>query len=320
MNKLLVHMEGAEEYKPQLEALCRGRLEPVYLPEELTREEFRQVAVGAEALLGSVPADWLGEAELRWVQLPMAGANRFTGESAVRKLILTNASGAFGVTIAEHCLGLLLAFARRLPAYIRQGDRGLWKDCGTEWGLVGRRALILGTGDLGTQLALRLKALGMEVIGICRTKAQPRPPYDRLLTIEHFAEYLPTVDAVFGCLPSTPATKGLLNGRALASMREDAILINVGRGDLIETDALVRLLEQGRFYGVGLDVTDPEPLPEDHPLWGFERVIITPHVAGIGFGHLGKTQSDVWSIALDNLGRYCRGEELKHVVDVDLGY
>ncbi len=320
MKKVIVMFHGSEEKREEIEAICGERAEAVILPHDADRETFERAVRGADALLGAVPPEWLEGTGLKWVHLPIAGANRIAGKPGVRDKILTNSSGAFGATIAEHSLSLLLAFARHLPEYLRQGARGEWKDCGCEWGLAGRRALVLGTGDLGTQLALRLKALGLRVTGVCRTDDRPREPYERIFRSDRLDELLPEADAVFGCLPSTRSTTGLLDGRRLSLMRDDAILINVGRGDLIDTEALVGLLRQGKFTGVGLDVTDPEPLPPDHPLWRFGNVIVTPHVSGIGFGHLGQTQSDVWSIALENLARWCAGEPLNNVVDQEQGY
>ncbi len=320
MEKIVIMIRGAEERREEIEELCRGKKEPVFLEWNADETQFRAAAVDAEAVLGGVDPAWLEGTEIKWMHLPFAGANRHAGRPGALGRILTNSSGAFGATIAEHCLGMLLAFARHLPTYLRQAEQGLWRDCGSEWGLMGRTALILGTGDLGTQTAVRLKAMGMRVIGCCRKNSEPRDPYDAIRTVDQLDSLLPEADAVFCCLPSTAATVGLLDARRLALLREDAILINVGRGDLIDTEALTDLLEQGRFTGVGLDVTDPEPLPKDHPLWRFDNVIITPHVSGIGFGHLGKTQSDVWQIALENLRRWCGGEPLMNVVDQEQGY
>ena len=320
MEKIIIMIRGAEEHREEIEKLCGDGKVPVFLDWDAGEETFRAEAADAEAVLGAVEPEWLTGTGVKWMHLPFAGANRHAGRPGAAERILTNSSGAFGATIAEHSLGMLLAFARHLPTYLKQAERGLWEDCGTEWGLIGRTALVLGTGDLGTQTALRLKAMGMRVIGCRRTGGRPEGPYDEMHASDGLDGLLPNADAVFCCLPSTPATVRMLDARRLALMRDDAVLINVGRGDLIDTDALVALLRQGKFTGVGLDVTDPEPLPPDHPLWYFDNVIITPHVSGIGFGHLGKTQSDVWRIALENLRRWCAGEPLMNVVDQEQGY
>ena len=320
MEKIIIMIQGTEEHRTEIEEICRGKKVPIFLDWNADREHFRAEVSDAEAVMGGVDPAWLEGTDVKWMHLPFAGANRHSGRPGLRDRILTNSSGAFGATIAEHCLGMLLAFARHLPTYLKQAERGLWKDCGSEWGLMDRTALILGTGDLGTQTAVRLKALGMRVIGCCRKNGALREPYDEMHTADELDSLLPGADAVFCCLPSTAATAGMLDARRLALLRDDAVLINVGRGDLIDTDALTAMLEQGKFTGVGLDVTDPEPLPEDHPLWHFDNVIITPHVSGIGFGHLGKTQSDVWKIALENLRRWVGGEPLMNVVDQTQGY
>jgi len=320
VKKVIVMFPEDPEEMVRLREVCSGILEPVFLSPNVDRQTFELEAADAEAVLGAPPASWLEGTAVKWLHLPMAGVNRYLDEPVIRRLVLTNSSGAFGVTIAEHCLAMLLAFSRHLPCYLRQAEQGLWRDSGCEWGLSGRRALVLGTGDLGTQTAIRLKAMGMQVTGICRTNDALRRPYDEIAAIDKLDSLLPLADAVLCCLPATAQTIGLLNRERLESMRDDAILINVGRGNLIDTQALTDLLSCGKFFGVGLDVTDPEPLPKDHPLWHFNNVIITPHVSGIGFGHLEKTQSDVWTIARENLRRWCAGEKLNNVVDLDRGY
>ena len=320
MKKIIIMIRGAEEHWEEIEELCGKEWLPVFLDWDADETTFREAAADAEAVLGGVEPEWLTGTSVKWLHLPFAGANRHAGRPGVRERILTNSSGAFGATISEHSLGMLLAFARHLPTYLKQAEQGVWMDCGSEWGLMGRTALVLGTGDLGTQTALRLKAMGMRVIGCCRTNGDARTPYDAMYTVEELDTLLPRADAVFCCLPSTPATVGMLDARRLSLLRDDAVLINVGRGDLIDTNALVKLLEEGKFTGVGLDVTDPEPLPQEHPLWRFPNVIITPHGSGIGFGHLGKTQSDVWKIALENLRRWCSEEPLINIVDQTQGY
>ena len=160
----------------------------------------------------------------------------------------------------------------------------------------------------------------MTVTGFGRTARAAEPPFDRLITLDGLDEELARADMVFGALPETPQTTNLLNAARLGLMKADAMILNVGRGTVIDTDALVEQLDEGRFYGVGLDVTAPEPLPADHPLWRFDRVLITPHVSGIGFGHLQETTDRIWDIALDNLERYLAGQPLLKVITNAKGY
>lgn len=303
-----------------IEALCGDTMHCVFCTKN--DDIYASALQQAEIIFGEPAPEELSQVQaLRWLQLSWAGADRFVpAVRACGHMTLTNASGAFGVTIAEHACGLLLSLARRLPAYGVQQSRRLWQDLGPEWPLEGRRALILGTGDLGSQLAVRLRAFGMETVGFCRSAAQPRGLFDRYITADSLDEALGQADAVFGCLPATAETAGLLSAARLCTMKKDAILINVGRGSLFRTQDLCAALAQGRFFGVGLDVTQEEPLPPDSPLWCAPRVILTPHVAGVGVGHSPATAEKILKIFLDNLDRYLHGRPLQNVVDPELGY
>ncbi|MBQ0059922.1 MAG: D-2-hydroxyacid dehydrogenase [Lachnospiraceae bacterium] len=255
--------------------------------------------------------------KLDWLQICWAGYNDYVEDGHLPEGIkLCNASGAYGVTIAEHGLGMLLALCRRLPAYQKNKDQQVWQDMGSEKMLYGGTALVLGCGDLGSQMALRLKAFGMHVIGAQRTPKSDLAPFDLRIALKDVEKYLPQADVVIGCLPDNPETHHTLSEERLSLMKEDAIIVNVGRGGLIDTDALMECLDSGKFFGVGLDVIDPEPLPEGHALWNMDRVIITPHVAGTGFGHLKEVEELIWNIFLNNLPRYVSGEVLNNLVTV----
>jgi len=160
----------------------------------------------------------------------------------------------------------------------------------------------------------------MHIVGLCRSARPAKLPFDDLITMEELDEALPRADAVFGCLPGTPKTAGLLSMERLNAMKEDAILINVGRGSLLRTQELAAVMRQGKLFGAGLDVTDEEPLPKEHPLWQLDNVILTPHVAGIAYGHLSATCDHIWDLFLDNLQRYLAGEALRNQVSFTEGY
>ena len=323
MKKLLVQYPITEEQRQKLEALCSGRWEIVIIPSarKIKEGDLAELLPDTEVIFGDIPAAWLeNAAALRWMQISWAGVRPYIGTDLPDRVLLTNASGAFGVTIAEHAIGMLLTLARNFRQYYRNAEIGLWKDAGSEWSLEGKQALLLGTGDIGSAVARRLKGFGIKTVGFCRSAREAQPPFDRMITAGKLEEELPQADMIFGALPETPETVHLLNEERLSLIKEDAILVNAGRGSLIDPQALVRQLEKGRFYGVGLDVTEPEPLPADHPLWTFDRVLITPHVAGIGFGHLQKTTDRIWEIALDNLGRYQAGKPLRNIITNEKGY
>ncbi len=316
---LLVLLPCDEAMREQVLAICDGKLTPMFLTKENPADP--ELFGHAEVIFGEPDPKVLCRAEgLRWLQISWAGADRFIPALRTRNdVTLTNASGAYGVTISEHAISMLLALARRFPSYGAQQRQEVWHDLGAEWGLAGKTALILGTGDLGTALAERLRAFQMATVGFCRHERQ-NPLFDRIITLPELDAELPKADAVFGCLPGTPETAHLLTQRRLMSMKDDAILINVGRGSLICTEDLLYALGQGKFFGVGLDVMEQEPLPPGHSLWHTERVLLTPHVAGVGQGHLPATRSVIWDIFLGNLRRYLAGEALCNTVSLSEGY
>lgn len=195
----------------------------------------------------------------------------------------------------------------------------IWRDAGAERTIEGKTALILGTGDIGSNIAKRLSAFGTKNIGIRRT-GEPAQYFDEMYTLSNIDALLPRADLVIGCLPNTKETGHILNYDRLCLMKSDALFINVGRGSLIDTDALIRALEERRIAGAILDVLENEPLAADSPLWKMPNVLITPHISGRGFGHDPATEKKVWDICLENLRRYIAGEDIINEVDMNLGY
>lgn len=286
-------------------------LQGVFTLRPSDRERERLLGT-AEIIFGNPTTDELRRAKaLKWVQMTWAGADRYYSGDFPRNIRLTTASGAFGETIAEHALAMLLSLCRRLPAYIRAGA---WYDLGCEKQICGATAMIFGCGDLGSSIARRLKALGAATVGVCRNARHRREHFDVLTTMECAEFFLPEADFVLCALPHSPQTAGYFNSIRIGLLKQNAIFINVGRGSLVDIDALAQALSEGRLFGVGLDVTDPEPLPQGHPLWMLPNAIITPHVAGVSFGHLPQTEQKIWAICEENLTRYRRGETLKNEV------
>ena len=162
------------------------------------------------------------------------------------------------------------------------------------------------------------KALGAKVIGVRRTGTDKPDFVDELIHTDKLDEYLPQADCVAITLPGTTATKGMFDAERMAKMKDGAILLNVGRGMIVDTDALCAALKSGKLAGAGVDVTDPEPLPADHPLWKMENAVITPHISG-GY-HLQETHDRIVRIMAENLKRFLAGEPLRNVVDLSTGY
>lgn len=261
---------------------------------------------------------------LKWIQMTWAGTDKYTSRLALgkggfpkEKVKLTNASGAFGVIMAEYAVGAILSAYRKLPIYKEQQKNCVWKDAGSEDTLEGKRALLLGTGDIGTKLAKRLKAFDVEVVGVRRNKDNKPEYFDKMYGFEDIDDLLPTADLVICSLPNKPNTRGLLTRTGLHSMKKDAVLLNMGRGTLLSLDDLQAVLEEGYFKAVILDVMNPEPLPANHPLWKHERVTITPHIAGPSIGHCIKTQEKIVDICCENLERFFEGKELLHEIKTE---
>ena len=273
----------------------------------------------AEVIIGEPSPQMLYDAKkLKWMQITWAGADRYTRDFP-QNVILTNASGAFGRIISEYTMGMILAQYKRLPQYYANQKNKVWADLGSERSLLNKTVVILGTGNVGSNIAQKLHAFGTYNIGINRS-GKPGEHFDECHRLEELDTYLPKADIVIGALPRTPFTQGLFSYARMQLIPKDALLVNVGRGTMIVTGDLEKLLEEGHFSGVVLDVMDPEPLPETSSLWTTDRVLLTPHISGIGFGHEDATEAVIWGICRENLRLYAAGKPLTHVVDVAAGY
>ncbi len=274
----------------------------------------------AEVVIGEPRTERIREAKnLKFIQMTWAGADIYTRGGFPQGIKIANASGAFGSVIAEYVIGAILCVYRRFSEYIENQKACIWRDAGAERTIEGKTALILGTGDIGSNIAKRLSAFGTKNIGIRRT-GEPAQYFDEMYTLSNIDALLPRADLVIGCLPNTKETGHILNYDRLCLMKSDALFINVGRGSLIDTDALIRALEERRIAGAILDVLENEPLAADSPLWSMPNVLITPHISGRGFGHDPATERKIWDICLENLRRYIAGEDIINEVDMNLGY
>lgn len=280
----------------------------------------RIVAIeGAEALVWTKAdepdalATLLDEhADLRWVQLPWAGVDPYRQlVSDRRDLHWSCAKGVYSDPVAEHALALLLAGFRQLHRYARA----------TEWGsghgrnLFGAKVTVLGGGGIGQVLVGLLGPFGCSIT-VVRQRPEPMQGVDRVLGVEDLDSALDGADALMLALPLLDSTRGIVGERELRLLAPGAWLVNVARGAHVVTDDLVTVLESGHLGGAALDVTDPEPLPEDHPLWHRPDVIVTPHTAN--------TQEMARPLLgariTDNVQRYRSGRDLGGVIDPDLGY
>ncbi|MGQ0572531.1 MAG: D-2-hydroxyacid dehydrogenase [Armatimonadota bacterium] len=254
---------------------------------------------------------------LRWIHATAAGVDTLLFPAVMDgRVILTSSVGIHTVGLPEHVMALILAFSRRLHVSIRNQMAHRW-DRGASIGeeIEGRVLGVLGLGAIGRALAQRAAGFGMRVIGTKRTPL-PIPHVDRVFPPDGTDEVLREADFLAIILPLTRETRGLIDGRALGVMKRTAVLINVGRGHIIQEAALIEALRTGTITGAGLDVFEREPLPADSPLYDMENVIITPHVSGASHAYLDRAIA----FFCENLRRYLDGAPMRNVVDPLRGY
>lgn len=316
MKHVLVMVPCRDYQRHMLEYAADGQCTFQYIDSSLSGESLSEVIASANIIIGQPDiSDLYAAPALEWIQMCWAGTDKYTNAVGFPKHItLTNASGAFGSVIAEHVFAGILSLYRRLPSYHVQQKKRIWGDCGTEKTIEGSRVLIIGTGDIGSNLAQRFRAFGAHIVGIRRNTSKPAAGFHEIVSPDHLEQQLPLADIVIGCVPGTSETAQLLQKNRLLMLKPDAVLVNVGRGSLIATDDLAEIMIQGHLFGAVLDVTDPEPLPSDHPLWGLDNVILTPHVSGVSFGHSLRTENKIFEICCDNLRRYINGQPLRNEI------
>lgn len=274
----------------------------------------------ATAVFGACDPALLAAPRLHWFQSYPVGVERCVAVEGLagRGLLLTNSQRTSGPPIAEHAIAMMMSLARGLPQYGRFQQTGEWNRSGFGQAreLKGRTLLVVGLGGIGTEVAWRGHGLGMRVIAT-RNSSREGPDYvarvglpDELLALAAEA------DVVVNAAPITPATTGIFDARFFAAMKPGGYFINIARGRSVVQDDLVAALRSGQLGGAGLDVTDPEPLPADHPLWAMQNVIITPHIAGDS----DREDARLWLLVTENLRRYAAGEPLLNVVDIARGY
>lgn len=285
------------------------------------RKALRREIGAYEVIFGHIPPELLRGAErLRWLCSDFAGIEGYLPDEVWPHpgCLLSNASGAYGPTISEHILMVLLMLLRRMPEYLDHLGRREWPFYTPIRSIIGSHMVLLGTGDIGSHTARRLKALGASVTGVCRSGRSAETAFDRVVPLEELADILPRADALIMALPATAETNGILSRARIALLPPTAFVINVGRGAAVDQDALVEALRARRIAGAALDVMTPEPLPPDHPLWECPNTILTPHVAGNMSLEL-TCDLDVDMFCTD-LRRYATGMPLLHAVDRTRGY
>jgi len=290
---------------------------------ELSPDTSPQDIAAAEVAIGICTPEILQQASsLQWLQLLSAGVEKCVQLPQVRerRLLVTNMQRVFGASMAEHVMGMMLVLSRHLDYFLAQQQRAQWDTAtGSEpllEDLKGQTILIVGLGGIGTEVAMRAHAFGMRIIA---TRASGRTGPDYVSYVGLPTELLKLTgeaDYVVNCTPLTAQTTGIFDKAFFAAMKPTARFISVGRGQSTVTAELIAALRERRIAGAALDVTDPEPLPADSPLWHLPNVIITPHISAATPAS-GKFASEV---VLENLRRYVAGESMLSVVDIAHGY
>lgn len=320
MKEILVTIPVSEEHKKFLESRAAdGQYNCCFRYVEkgkVTKEDVER----AHVMIGNLPADMVKNAKnLEWYQLNSAGADPYIRPGVLPEgAVLTNATGAYGLAVSEHMIALVFDLIRRFNQYHKNQAGHVWESRGNIISVEGSTVLVLGVGDIGGEFARKMKALGAYTIGVRRTLREKPEYLDEQHTLTDLDMLLPRADIVAMVLPGGDATSHLMDEKKLRLMKKGAYLINVGRGSAIDPKALLKVLKEGFLGGCGLDVTEPEPLPADDPLWDVENLVITPHVAGNFF--LRETFERIVRIAGDNLEAWVNKRELNNVVDMVTGY
>ena len=280
-----------------------------------TEDEATAHIAEADVVYGwGLPPALFGKARrLRWVQVMGAGVDWALAADLRRRVLVTRAPGVFGPWMSEYVLGWCSWITQRMETYRAAQRERRWLDGVLPARLRGRTLTLVGIGDIGGEIARVARAVGMHVIGVSRSGRRV-PHVNRVHRGAHLHRALSAADFVVVVTPLTDQTRGLIDAAALAVMRPSAWLLNIGRGPVVDESALVEALVSRRIAGAVLDVFATEPLPADHPLWGLDNAVVTPHIAGPS------TAEEIAPVFNDNLARWLAGRPLLHVVDRRRGY
>ncbi len=274
----------------------------------------------AEVVFGHLPEVAAVSKTLEWICTPYAGVDQFLAPEAFAnpEAMLSNSSGAYGVTIAEHTVMVLLELLRRQPDYRRIVAAREWKRDLAVRSIRDSRIMLLGTGDIGQETAIRLRAFSpASLTGVNRSGSNPRELFDRVLTKDTWEAALQETEVLIVSLPGTKEACHMLGKKQLALLPEGAVVINVGRGSVIDQAALAEELRKGRLWA-GLDVFEREPLAPGDPEWDLENLLITPHTAGNMT--LAYTVNRIVELFTEDLDGFAAGKKPVRLVDRQRGY
>jgi phosphoglycerate dehydrogenase-like enzyme len=310
--RVLVYRTSEAETYARLVRAPRGR---VRVDVAATADEARALLPAADAVFGwRVPRElWAHAPRLRWVHAMAAGVDWLLVPELPARVTVTRTRGVYGPWMAEYVVGWCAWVTQRMETYRAAQRARAWRADLLPRPLHGRTLCVVGLGDIGRAIGRAAAALGMRVIGVSRS-GRRAPGVAAAVPLGGLRRALGEADFVVLVLPLTAETRGLVGARELAAMRPGAWLINVARGAVVDEAALAAALDAGRLGGAVLDVFATEPLPEEHPWWGRENVVVTPHIAGPDYAE------ELTAVFNDNLRRFLAGRRLRFVVDRRRGY
>lgn len=304
MTKPIIFLQRAfrEEFIDKIHAIA-----PDYqVKTEITPEEAAavEISVGWSEKFNEL---LLSTNQLKWVQSISAGIDSLPlAEFSTQNILLSNGSGIHALSISEHIIGVLLGYYRGLNQSVKNQEQQLWGQNTIHYDqLAGKNLLVVGTGHIGQQLSRSIHSLGVNVYGI-NTTGHPVEGFTETYSIKNLAKIVSGMDIVVGILPGTQETYHIFNSDIFEKMKQDAVFINVGRGDTVHTKELITALTEKSFAFAALDVFEEEPLPSDNPLWTLPNVLITPHISGLTVYF----QNKFMQIFLANLKAYAQTKKL----------
>jgi glyoxylate/hydroxypyruvate reductase A len=308
---LVYHPDDAPRYA----ALVRAPRARVAVHVAATPEEALRVAPEIDVAYGwKVPPPFYEKAgRLRWLQAMAAGVDWALVPELPDRVVVTRVPGVFGAWMAEYVLAWCGTISQRVETYRAAQRERRWIETTLPGRLRGTTLAVVGLGDVGRTIARLARAFGMRVVGVS-ARGAPVAGVERVYRARELRRALARADWAVLTVPLTEATRGLIGGPELAALKRSAWLLNIARGPVVDEAALVEALRRRAIAGAVLDVFATEPLPADHPLWGLDNVIVTPHIAGPS------TPEEIAPVFADNLARFLAGRRLRHVVDRRRGY
>ncbi|PUU88174.1 MAG: phosphoglycerate dehydrogenase-like oxidoreductase, partial [Halanaerobium sp.] len=309
MSSILVLTNEIFDLPQKAEAEIRGIAPEIKFDVVESSSDYSELIKKSEIVFGWPKTDLVKKSEnLKWLHLPSAGVDRYANKEIYQNqdIVLTNSSGVYGKPIAEHVFAMIMAHNRNLINYAYDKKEKKWQRKNEIKDFFNSTVGILGLGDIGSTIARRAKAWGAQVLALKRTAAELPDYVDQIYLNKDLNKLLKRSDYVILTLPATPETKGIIGRKEFKRMKNSAFVVNIGRGSLIKQEELVEALEKGWIAGAGLDVTEPEPLPETSKLWEMDNLILTPHTSGFS----PTNDQRRFEIFKDNLKNYLNQEEL----------